>query len=37
MSLLKQQLDNNLKANFNFWLVIAVGLFFVLCSAFYLS
>lgn len=37
MSLLKQQLDSNLKAGNYFWLAVCVGVLFVLLSAFYLA
>ena len=37
MSLLKQQLDSNLKASTYFWVVVCVGVLFVLLSAFYLA
>lgn len=37
MSLLKQQLDSNLKAGNYFWVVFCVGVLFVLLSAFYLA
>lgn len=37
MSLLKQQLDSSIKANYFYWVAIVAGLLFVLLSAFYLS
>lgn len=37
MSLLKQQLDTSLKANFFYWLSIIAGLLFLLFSVVYLS
>ncbi len=37
MSLLKQQLDSNIKASNNYWLIIAAGLLFIILSLLYLA